>query len=84
MAKGFFLRHVFEAAIGGGDEAEIDIDRRRAADAHDAPLLQHAQQFGLHLHGHLADFVEKDGAAISEFKFARLAVFRGAGKAPGA
>jgi hypothetical protein len=68
-----------EVAVGGGDEAHVDLDRLAAADALEGPLLQHAQQ--LHLHGgrDLADLVEEEGAAVGLLE-ATLASAVGAGE----
>ncbi len=82
MPKALFFDHAFELAVGSGNQAEVNLNRRGAANAYDAPLLQNAQEFGLHLHRHLANFVEKDRAALGEFKFAWFAILRGAGKRP--
>src|SRR5208283_3309123 len=41
-----------------------------AADALDFALLQHPQNLGLHGQRHVADFVEKDRAAVAELELA--------------
>ena len=50
------------------------------ADAADFAAFQHAQQFGLHRLGQLADFVEEQRAAVGDFEQAD-AMFVGAGEA---
>ena len=50
--------------VGGGDDADIGLDRRAAADRRIFALLQHAQQPGLRLHRHVADLVEEQRAAL--------------------
>ncbi len=50
--------------MGGGDDAHVHLDRRVTADPVELPVGQHPQQPGLRLGGHVADFVEKQGAAV--------------------
>ena len=52
-----------EVAVGGGDEAHVDLPRPHAADARDLARLEHAQQLRLQRQRQLADLVEEDGAA---------------------
>jgi hypothetical protein len=65
--------------MGGGDDADIGLDRRAAADRGELAFLQDAQQTGLRLLRHVADFVEKQRAAIGLFETA-LAAVGGAGE----
>src|SRR6478672_332852 len=51
--------------ISGGDHADIDFDGLVSADSLKCPRLQDAQDLGLGGGSHVADFVEKDGAAIA-------------------
>ena len=48
--------------MGGGDDANIDADRRRTSDSLDLALLQHAEQSHLHARGDVRDLVEEEGA----------------------
>ncbi len=48
-----------EVAIGGRDETDVGLQRRRAADSLVPPLLQHAQELGLRRRSELAELVEK-------------------------
>ena len=66
-----FLRahQIFEILVGGGDHADVDLDRLHPAHALDFAFLQHAQDFGLRGGCHIADFIEKNRAAIAQFKF---------------
>src|SRR3546814_6652049 len=50
-------------AVRRGDDAYVGADRRAPADGGVLALLQHAQQAGLRLQRHVADLVEKQGAA---------------------
>ncbi|MNE86294.1 hypothetical protein D3C80_1833790 [compost metagenome] len=65
--------------MGGGDYAHIDLVGFVAAQRAYFAFLQHAQQFGLQGQGHVADFVEKQGAAIGRIEQA-LMIAVGAGE----
>src|SRR5262249_38877393 len=52
-----------QVAVGGGDHADVDVIFTGAAERTYAALLQHAQELDLHGWGHVADFVQEDGAA---------------------
>ena len=75
------LDRFVEVAVGGGDDADIDLDRLGAADAVDLALLDGAQQLGLQADVHLADFVEQQRAAVG---FLELADAAGDGAGEGA
>ena len=55
---------------------EVDVDRSIAAEALEAPLLEHAQQLGLRHQRHVADFVEEQRAAVGQLEAAGLAIVR--------
>ena len=59
-----------QIAMGRGNDAHVTADGAVAADALEAPFLQHTQQFHLHLQAHVADLVEKQGAALRELEAA--------------
>src|SRR5262245_12189734 len=52
----------------GGDNADIDLDALRAAEALDLTLLEHAQQLDLDVGRQIADFVEEDRGAIGQLE----------------
>ena len=79
LAEFAFPRRLLEIAIGGGDHANVDFLRPRAAHGLKLPFLQHAQQLDLEVDGQLADLVEKDRATVGERK-ATFALFCRAGK----
>src|ERR1019366_9449635 len=68
LAKFFFRDAFFEVAVRRGDDAHIHLDGAAAADAFQFALLQNAQQLRLHSRGNLADFVQRNRAAMREFK----------------
>ena len=53
-----------DVAVGGGDEADVDAQFLRAADARERAVLQKPQQLGLKRLAHVGDFVEKNRAAV--------------------
>ncbi len=61
-----------EIAIGGGDEANVGLQRRGAAHALIPPFLQHAQELGLRGRGQLTDLIEKQRTARRELEAAAL------------
>ena len=63
-----------QVAIGGGDQADVDLFYFGRADALDFAILNHAQQFGLHGQRGFADLVEKNRAAVGVFEQARAGV----------
>src|SRR5260370_24950505 len=76
VAPGDFLFQVF---IGGGNHAGIHRNRVVFAYAGKALFVERAQNFGLGLQAHVADFIQKESAAISFVEFALL-VFQRAGE----
>ncbi len=56
--------HGGKVAIGGGDDAQLELARRRRPQGEDLPFLEHPQDLGLQLEGELADLVEQEGAAV--------------------
>ena len=60
------LHHVLQVAVGGGDDAHVDLLGLGAADRHEGPLLQHAQELDLHGGRHVADLVEEERAAVGD------------------
>jgi hypothetical protein len=53
-----------DVPVGGGDEADIDAQFIVAAHARESAVLQKAEQLGLQRPAHVADFVQKNGAAM--------------------
>src|SRR5437870_9170676 len=58
----------FQIAVGGGNDAHVDLARARVADAFNLLLLQDPQQLGLHGQRDFPNFVEKERAAVGEFE----------------
>jgi hypothetical protein len=59
---------LLEIPVRGGNDAHIHSHRIGAADGADLVLLQHAQQLDLQAHGHVADLIEHQRAAIGGLK----------------
>ena len=79
FAKTPFGNFFFELFVGGGHHAHFDFYFFFAAHPRNAFFLQHAQHFGLRRQTHIADFVQKQGAAVGLFK-AAFALFNRRGK----
>ena len=72
LAEPAFLHRLVEVDVGGGDQAEVGLDRAGAADALDLALLNRAQQLGLQVEPQVADLVEEERAAGGELELADL------------
>src|SRR5215472_8661839 len=69
----FACRHqLFQILIGGGNHAHINADFFTATQPVVGDAIQHAKQFHLDLQVQIADFIQKERAAIRQFKEARL------------
>src|SRR5208283_4273783 len=68
-----------EVAVRRGNEADIDAQLLRAADARERAVLQKAKQLGLKRLAHVGDFVEKNRAAVGFLDSSRL-LFQRAGE----
>ena len=75
-AKLVLLDEFVEIAVGGDDDAHIDLDGFVAADALDFAFFEDAEQLGLHGQRHVADFVEEEGAAVGLLELADVACRR--------
>src|SRR5581483_4942737 len=64
LAQDAFLEGLLQVAVRCRDDADVDRDRRRRAEALDLPLLERAEELRLEARVHLADLVEKEGAAV--------------------
>jgi hypothetical protein len=69
----------FEVGVRGGDDADVDPDRPRAAHPFDLALLEHPQELRLELRPERADLVEKQGAALRQLELSELPLM-GAGE----
>ena len=57
-----------EVAVGGGDDAHVDTNRRAPSDPLELALLQDAEQGDLGLHRQLAHLVEEKGPALRQLE----------------
>src|SRR6185503_2852453 len=76
FAEPSFGSRAFEIAIGGRDETNIGLQRRRAADSLVPALLEHAQELRLRRRGELAYLVEKQRAACRKLEPTTLQLVR--------
>lgn len=79
LAEGLFGDHGAEVVVGGGDDAHVDFAGLQGAQPLDLLILEGAEELGLGGDGHVADFVEEEGAVVRVFKEANL-VLKGAGE----
>src|ERR1700675_3022194 len=56
--------------VGGSDDTDIYASRSRASETFEFLLLQNAEKLGLQFEREVADFVEKERAAVGEFEAA--------------
>ena len=76
LAEPAFLHRLLEVDVGGGDQAELGLDRLGAADALDLAFLNRAQQLGLQVEPQVADLVEEQRAVRRELELAELLAVR--------
>src|SRR6188474_3064387 len=69
--KGAFAYRFSEIAIGCGNNADIDVDSSTTAHLFKLAFFKHSQQLGLQVERQLTNFVEENGAAVSNFKTSR-------------
>lgn len=65
FAEATVADELLEVFVGGGEDADVDVDGEVVADAADFLFLEDAQEATLELGGHGTDFVEEEGAAVS-------------------
>ena len=68
LAKAAFANKRQEFDVGGGDDAHVDLELLRAAEAHEFALLNDAKKLGLGFRADGGDFVEENGALIGDFE----------------
>src|SRR5271157_2673317 len=73
FAKGSFFERGAQVAVGGGDEAHVDLDGARATQTLEFALLQHAEKFDLDGGRYVSDLIEEERAFVGELEFAGLA-----------
>ena len=61
---------LLEIAVGGRDDADVDLDRLGAAHPLELALLQHAQQLDLDVQRQVAHLVEEQRAAVGQLEAA--------------
>src|SRR5208282_6235994 len=65
-------RRFFQVAVGRGDQPDVEFDGTRSTDSFELPLLQNAQELGLHGDGQLPDFIQKNRAAFGDLELSFL------------
>ena len=64
VAEAAFEHLLAQIAVGGRHQPGIDLDRRVAADRRDLARFERPEQLGLQVERQLADFIEKERAAV--------------------
>src|SRR5581483_3518754 len=82
LAELAVLDQLDHVAVGGRDQAEVDLDRLLGADGVDLALLQGAQQLHLRVERQLPDLVEEQRAAVGLLELADALVHRTGEGAP--
>ena len=70
FAEGLVVDGLEQVAVGGGDDPDVDRQRRAAADALDLALLEDAEELGLGLQGEIADLVQEEAPAVGQLEAA--------------
>ena len=69
LAKRSLPHLLLQIAVRGDDDAYVDRERPVAADALDFAFFEDAQKLGLHGERHVANFVQKQRAAMRLLEF---------------
>ena len=72
--EGALFDHLSEVAIGGGDDADIDLDGLTAADALDGLLTESAEELDLGAGVDFTDLIQEQGTAVRLLKAANAAL----------
>ena len=64
LPKAFLLHHLFQVAVSSGDHSDVHLYGFVAAHADERAVLQHMEQFGLHIQRQLADLIQKQRSVI--------------------
>ena len=76
------LDELRQVPAGGRDDPHVHRHRAGAPHRLHLPLLEGPEDLGLHIQGHVADLIQKEGAAVGQLELARLAPLLGSGKGP--
>src|SRR5215470_16503614 len=71
-AKRVLLDQLFEIAVRGDYDSHIHLDRFITAHAFDFSFFEHTEQFRLHGHGHIANFVKEKRSGFRLLEFAEM------------
>ena len=67
-AKSLLGHHAHQIPVGGGDHSDVHRDALVPSHPCELPILEEAQQFGLHLERQLSHLVEQERAAVCYFQ----------------
>ena len=81
-SKGPLAHGLGQVPIGGGNEANVQLQRGVSPDSHDFPVLQKPQQLHLHLRRHLPYLIQEERSPLGHFQLAQTPL-SGSGKGAG-
>src|SRR2546426_2234024 len=76
LAEAPLSHHLGQVLVRGGDDAHVDLDGVRAAEALELTLLEHAKDLGLGHRREVGDLVEEERAPVGQLEAALLAAGR--------
>src|SRR5206468_2714347 len=76
LAEAPLSHHLGQVLVRGGDDAHVDLDGVRAAEALELALLEHAQDLGLGHQREVGNLVEEKRAPVGQLEAALLAAGR--------
>src|SRR5271154_6864313 len=74
LAKNIFEHGLFQIAVRGGYDAHLNMHGLPASETPEFLVLQNLQQLGLETQIHVADFIQKQRAAVCQFENTGLAL----------
>ena len=83
LAEAALGDHFLQVAMGSAEDAHIDLDLAVATDPAKAAVVEKAQQLGLQVGRHLANFIEEYRALVGQFHQPWLAPALGSGEGAG-
>lgn len=72
LAKTSFLDHLTQVLVGGGDDADIELDLFGRSDPFQFVLLKNSKKFGLHGQRHFSKLIEEEGPSLCHLELSGL------------
>ena len=74
------IDHLFQVAVGGSNDPDVNFAGLAGTKTHDLILLEGTQKLHLDIHRHFTDLIKKQSAAIGNLKIAGAAFGQGTGE----